>query len=212
MILFKTETVIAFFLIWRIIDGNEPEEDEIMTNSKTLILTRTALMASMIAVCSWITVPFVVPFTLQTFAVITALETLGGKQGTRAIALYLLLGAAGLPVFSGFQGGIGKLMDSTGGYLLGFLLLGLIYQAAVSFFGDSFTVRVIALLTGQLVLYCVGTLWFAAVYSRANGPVTLWTVLCWCVFPFIGPDLVKLCAALLVSSALRKALPTLQTD
>ena len=183
-----------------------------MTHRNTQIMTRTALMASLIAVCSWITVPYVVPFTLQTFAVITALETLGGKHGTRAIALYLLLGAIGLPVFSGFQGGIGKLLDSTGGYLLGFLLLGLIYQSAVYFFGDSGKIRLLALLTGQLALYCAGTLWFTAVYARNSGPISFWTALCWCVFPFIGPDLIKLCAALFVSSALRKALPYLKSD
>ena len=81
-----------------------------------------ALMAVVIALCSWISVPAAVPFTMQTFAVFCALLLLGGRRGTFAVALYILLGAFGLPVFSGFRGGIGALLGPTGGYIVGFLL------------------------------------------------------------------------------------------
>lgn len=84
-------------------------------------LAYTALGAVLIAVCSWITIPMAVPFTMQTFAVFLTLSLLGGRRGTAAIAAYVLLGAVGLPVFSGFSGGFGVLLGATGGYIAGFV-------------------------------------------------------------------------------------------
>ena len=78
-------------------------------------LAYTALFTVLLAVCAWITVPLTVPFTLQTFGVFAALGVLGGRRGTYAVAAYLLLGLAGLPVFSGFRGGPGVLLGTTGG-------------------------------------------------------------------------------------------------
>ena len=76
---------------------------------KTIDLTLCGIFAALLAICAWITIPFAaVPFTLQTFCVFAALGLLGGKRGTIAIAVYLLLGAVGVPVFSGFQGEIGR--------------------------------------------------------------------------------------------------------
>ena len=69
-------------------------------------LTYMAVCAALIAVCAWITVPAAVPFTLQIFGVFCVLGLLGGKRGTVAILVYILLGAVGLPVFSGFNGGM----------------------------------------------------------------------------------------------------------
>ena len=73
-------------------------------------LVYIALAAVLICVCSWISIPMAVPFILQTFAVFCVLELLGGRRGTIAVCVYILLGAVGLPVFSGFTGGIGKLL------------------------------------------------------------------------------------------------------
>lgn len=89
-------------------------------------LSRVALFAALMAICSWVSIPTPVPFTLQTFAVFLAPGLLGGKMGTIAVGTYLLLGAVGLPVFAGFSGGIGTLLGATGGYLLGFLLTALV--------------------------------------------------------------------------------------
>ena len=81
-----------------------------------------ALMTALMAICSWISIPTTVPFTLQTLGVFLACALLGGKRGSLAVFVYLLLGALGLPVFAGFSGGAGALLGSTGGYILGFLL------------------------------------------------------------------------------------------
>jgi biotin transport system substrate-specific component len=75
---------------------------------KTKDFAYIGLFAVIIAICSWLSVPATVPFTLQTFAVFCALGLLGGKRGTLAVLVYLLLGAVGLPVFSGFMGGFGR--------------------------------------------------------------------------------------------------------
>ena len=73
------------------------------------------------------TVPLTVPFTLQTFAVFAVLLILGGENGTMATAVYVIMGAIGLPVFSGFGGGPGIIFGKTGGYIIGFIFIGLIY-------------------------------------------------------------------------------------
>ena len=104
---------------------------------KTKDLALCALFAALIAVCAWISIPATVPFTLQTFAIFAALGLLGGKRGTVAVAVYLLLGAIGVPVFAGFQGGIGALLGTTGGYLLGFLLTALIVWGMEARFGSK---------------------------------------------------------------------------
>ena len=96
-----------------------------MKQFRVVDLTYMAVCAALIAVCSWISIPAAVPFTLQTFAVFCVLGLLGGKRGTVSILVYILLGAIGLPVFSGFNGGIGALLGTTGGYIIGFIFVGL---------------------------------------------------------------------------------------
>lgn len=172
----------------------------------TVPLAFAALAAALIALCSWITVPAVVPFTLQTFAVFCALLLLGGRGGALAVTVYLLLGAVGVPVFAGFRGGVGTLFGATGGYLLGFLLTALFYWAVTALFGDKPWVRVLALVGGALLCYTFGTLWFVAVYTRETGAVGVTTAFGWCVAPFLLPDAAKLVLALAVSARVKKRL------
>ncbi len=165
----------------------------------TLDLIHMAIGASLIVVCSWITIPFIVPFTLQTFAVFTVVELLGGKKGCLSILVYILLGTVGLPVFSGFKGGVGVLIGTTGGYIIGFIFIALIYQMFDKFFGRKISVRILALVTGLIVCYAFGTAWFMIVYTGTKGAVDIGTALGWCVIPFIIPDLVKLTLAMMIS-------------
>ena len=175
------------------------------TTFKTADLVYIALSAVLIAVCSWISIPLAVPFTMQTFAVFCVLELLGGKSGTAAIAVYILLGAAGLPVFSGFTGGIGRLLGTTGGYILGFLFTGLIYWAFCAGPSKHPAARIVALAAGLIICYAFGTAWFMYVYARQSGPIGLWTALSWCVLPFIVPDIIKLGLAYVLAGRLKKA-------
>ena len=162
------------------------------------------ICAALIAICSWISIPAAVPFTLQTFAIFCVLGLLGGKRGTVAIVVYILLGAVGIPVFTGFNAGLGALLGTTGGYILGFIFIGLIYWLAERLFGSKRMVRIAAMLLGLLLCYAFGTAWFMFVYARRAGAIALGTALGWGVLPFIVPALVKMALALLLSDRLRK--------
>ena len=170
---------------------------------RTRDLTYIALFAVLMAVCAWITIPMTVPFTLQIFAVFAALATLGGRRGTYAVAVYLLLGAVGLPVGAGFQGGLGWLLGTTGGYIAGFLCIALIYWLITAKLGESLPVKAVACVLGLLVCYVFGTIWFMAVYARSTGPVGIMTALGWCVFPYVVPDLLKLVLAVTLSQRVK---------
>ncbi|MDC7293018.1 biotin transporter BioY [Butyrivibrio sp. DSM 10294] len=166
---------------------------------KVLDLVYVAIGAALIAICSWISIPTAVPFTLQTFAVFFVLLLLGGERGTIAILVYVLLGAVGVPVFAGFSGGIGILLGNTGGYILGFLFIGLIYILFTKLFKKKIVIKVASLVLGLAVCYAFGTAWFMHVYMQSSGEVGLITVLGWCVFPFIIPDLLKLALAVVIA-------------
>lgn len=169
---------------------------------RTIDLAYMALGAVLIAVCSWISIPTTVPFTMQTFAVFFVLSALGGKRGTVAIIVYILLGAVGVPVFAQFTSGIGILLGNTGGYIVGFVFMGLVYWLIVYFLGRKAWVKILALVIGLAVCYTFGTVWFMIVYTQANGAVGLAMVLAWCVIPFIIPDLMKLGLALALARRL----------
>ncbi len=173
---------------------------------KTLDMVYIAISAALIAVCSWISIPTTVPFTLQTFAVFFVLLALGGRRGTIATVIYVLLGAVGLPVFAGFKGGIGALLGNTGGYILGFILMGLIYMLITKIMGEKTAVTIIALVIGLAVCYAFGTAWFMYVYMRDTGAVGVMTVLSWCVIPFLLPDLLKMALAFVISKRVRPML------
>lgn len=159
-----------------------------MSRSKIQNMTRCALSAGLMAVCAWITVPMAVPFTMQTFGVFLTLGLLGGKLGTVAIGVYLLVGLAGLPVFSGFRGGIGVLLGATGGYLAGFAVAGLLYWLLEKLRLPT----ALRMGLGMLGCYAFGTIWFLISYA---GGSSLWAVLSACVFPFLIPDAAKIALA-----------------
>ena len=197
--------------------GNEYKEALLMTSSantaasrfRTLDLAYIALFAVLMAVCAWITVPLpkpLVQFTMQTFAMFMALLVLGGRRGLYAMVVYLLLGAVGMPVFSGFRGGMGVLLDTTGGYIIGFVAAALVYWLVTARLGESLPVSATACVLGLAVCYAFGTAWFLVVYARNVGPVGLTTALGWCVFPYIVPDLVKLALAAVLSRRVKKFL------
>ena len=165
-----------------------------------------AMFAVIMAVCSWISVPYVVPFTLQTFGVFLAVGVLGGKRGTLAVLIYILLGCVGLPVFAGFSGGIGIVLGSTGGYIVGFLVQALVMWAMERIPGNKTVVTIVSMVLGLLACYAFGTVWFVVVYAQKTGPVGFWTALGWCVFPYLIPDLVKMALALALRRRLRAAI------
>lgn len=169
---------------------------------KTKDMALIALMAVVICLCSWITITIfvsLVPFTLQTFAIFCTLLLLGGKRGTLAILLYIFMGAVGLPVFSGFRAGFGALLGPTGGYILGFLLCGLLYWLL-----EKKMNHVLLLVLGTAVCYLFGTLWFVNVYSSGGNPISIGSALLTCVVPFLIPDGAKLVLATTICKRIEK--------
>lgn len=177
-----------------------------LTKNKTLDMVYIAMFAVLIAVCSWISIPTTVPFTLQTFGVFMAVGVLGGKRGSLSVLIYLLLGAVGIPVFAGFSGGMGIILGSTGGYIIGFLLSALLMWGMEKALGKKTWMLALSMVLGLLVCYAFGTIWFMTVYGRTTGEIGLVTALGWCVFPFIIPDLAKIVLALLVSKRIAKVI------
>lgn len=172
------------------------------TESKTKDMTLIALFAVIISICAWISIPTTIPFTMQTFGVFLALDVLGGKKGTFSIIVYLLLGIVGVPVYAGGMSGIGTVFGNTGGYMIGWILGGLIMCVMEHFLGRKEWVLLLSSILGLLACYIVGTIWFMALYTRNSGQIGLWTALTWCVIPFIVPDLIKIFLALSVQKRL----------
>lgn len=177
-----------------------------LTRNKTLDMVYVAMFAVLVAICSWISIPATVPFTLQTFGVFVAVGVLGGKRGTLSILVYLLLGAIGIPVFAGFSGGIGIIIGNTGGYIIGFLMSALVMWGMEKLLGRKTWVLALSMVLGLLVCYAFGIVWFIVAYTRSTEPIGLWTALGWYVFPFVIPDLVKIVLALFVCKKLTKVI------
>lgn len=175
------------------------------SHARTLKITYIAIFAVLIAGCSWLSIPSAVPFTMQTFAVFLTLFLLGGKNGTLAVLVYLLLGAVGAPVFAGFSGGVGILFGSTGGYLLGFLATALLYWALEErVCKKHFAAAIGVMVAGLALCYVFGTAWFVFIYSSTTGQVGVGTALLWCVIPYIIPDLCKLALAFVLAKPLQR--------
>ena len=172
-------------------------------------IASAAMGVALIAVCSWLSVPMTVPFTMQTFAVCLVTAVLGLRLGFWTVVCYLLLGAAGAPVFAGFSGGFAALLGPTGGYLIGFLFTALAVGLAVSRLGRKLPVLVLSMALGILLCYTFGTAWFIYVYSRSSGPIGLGTALAWCVLPYLIPDAIKIALAAFLTGRLA---PILRKD
>lgn len=173
------------------------------TNSKVTDIVYIGLSAAIIAVCSWISIPLTVPITLQTMGVVLISGLFGAKRGTFSTLLYILIGAIGVPVFSGFKSGFGVLLGSTGGYIIGFIFTALIV-GIVSDKTNKLWALVLSMIVGILVCYAFGTAWFAVVYAKTNEPASLATILGWCVIPFLLPDAVKIALAAVLTNRLKK--------
>ena len=166
-------------------------------------MTQCAFFGALLGLCGWISIPLGdVAFTLQTFGLFLTLLLLEGKWGTAAVTVYLVLGAAGLPVFSGFRGGLGVLLGATGGYIDGFLLAALGYWLICTLFRSRPWARTLGCLAGLLLCYSAGTAWFCLAYA-GNGGLSLGAVVLKCVLPYVIPDLAKLYLAQLLAKRLR---------
>ena len=120
-----------------------------------------------------------------------------------SITVYLLLGAVGVPVFSGFSGGIGHLLGPTGGYLIGFIVMGFVFGIVRHFIKHPLASAITASILGLAACYAFGTVWFVIVYSQTKSAITFGAALSLCVLPFIIPDAIKMALAIILSSRVK---------
>lgn len=154
-----------------------------------------SLCAALMCVCSWIQFPSAVPFTLQTFAVFFIALTFGTNKALAATAVYIFLGIVGLPVFSGFQGGVGALLGATGGFVLGFIPSVIAVSLLSRKLAKGFLSSAVCCLPGLIICYASGLLWYVFVYGSGNFKSAFLV----CVLPFIVPDVIKIILAATVS-------------
>lgn len=173
-------------------------------SNKTRDIVYMSVFTAMISICSWISIPASIPFTLQTMGVFTTVGLLGGKRGTLTVLTYILLGAIGIPVFAGLTGGVSVLLGTTGGYIIGFLLSALLMWGIETIMGRNQIVLAFSMIAGLIVCYVFDTAWFMLIYTQHSGVIGLSTVLGLCVIPFIIPDLIKIGVALFLTNRLKK--------
>lgn len=176
--------------------------------NRTYKITKIALMAALLCIVSpfAITFPFSpVPVSLATLMLYLSAYILGRRDAVISCGIYLLIGLVGLPVFSGFTGGIGKVLGPTGGYMIGYLFLTYISGWLIEKWSQntmqSYMMQVLGMLLGTTVCYLFGSIWLAY-QSKMN----LTAALAVGAIPFIPGDVVKIAAALLIGINVRKRL------
>lgn len=163
---------------------------------KTNIIIQCGIFAAIIAIFSVITIPIgTIPITLGLFGVLLAAVILGAKRSAAAVLVYILIGAVGLPVFSGFRGGFTVITGPTGGYLIAYTFTALVSGKAAELAKKrtgkpKLLICFCGCVLGVLISYIFGTIHFCAISeSNVSTAITL------CILPFIPFDLLKCFAA-----------------
>lgn len=169
---------------------------------KTKDLVTTALFAALICVAAPFSISVgPVPITLATFAVYLSAAIIGRKRAVVAVIIYILLGAVGLPVFSGFAGGFHKLVGPTGGYIVGYIacayLTGLLVDKLKAVWSYP-----LGMVLGTAGCYLLGTIWYCLQTSTH-----FIAALSVCVVPFLLADGIKIVVSSLIAIGVKKALP-----
>jgi len=147
-----------------------------------------------------------VPVTLSVFAIFITALVLPSRDAVISTIIYLLLGCVGLPVFSGFNGGIGALLNVTGGYIIGFIFSALTFWLVTSVFNKKpkKIINLIASFSGLIVCYIFGTLWYILLFIKNGEAINFISAFTICVLPFIIPDILKIFLALSLSEKINK--------
>ena len=163
-----------------------------------------ALMTAVICILSpiSITIPISpVPISLATLGIYLTIYILGGKDGAISTMIFILLGLVGAPVFTGYSGGVGKVLGPTGGYIVAYIFLAIIAGYIIEKNYDSFFICLLGMGLGTVVLYLVGTLWLKVLTEMTFNQALLVGVI-----PFIPGDIVKMIIALIIGKRLRQIL------
>lgn len=168
-------------------------------------LSLVGLMTAIICVLAPFSMPIPIsptPISLGTLAIYFVMTVLGLKLGTISVVVYILLGLVGLPVFTGFIGGPGKLFGPTGGYIIGYIFMALISGYFIDKWNNKLLPSLLGMILSTMALYLFGSLWLA--YQASY---TLPHALMIGAVPYIPGDLVKLALAVSLGRQVRKRLP-----
>lgn len=177
------------------------------TQTSTRLLVRIALVTAITCILAPLSIPLPfspVPLSLTNLVLYISIFVLGWKSATVSYLVYLLLGTVGLPVFSGFAGGLGKLAGPTGGYLVGMIFLTILSGWIAERFSKKPVLIFIGMLLGSAVNYLFGTTWLCMQLhlSFAEGLVIG-------VVPYLFFDIAKMLIALFVGLTIQKRLKNL---
>lgn len=163
-------------------------------------MVRTALLAAVLCIVGPFALPIgAVPVSLTTLVLYFLVYLLDGKHALISYTVYFLLGLVGLPVFSGFSGGVGKLAGPTGGYLIGFFLMIPCAAGMLKHSGKSRMGQAMGLIFATLIAYVFGVTWFVVSMS-----CDIYYALTVGVLPFLIGDFLKIALAVWIGPALRK--------
>jgi biotin transport system substrate-specific component len=158
-----------------------------------------ALFAALTAVGAYLFIPIgPVPIVLQNMFVFLAGLLLGSRWGLASVAVYLLAGLCGLPVFAGGTGGIGRFLGPTGGFLLGYLPAVFLVGSIAERGGGRIAWDVVAMVVGSAALYACGATWLKVVTAMTFAKAAAVGIL-----PFLPGDALKIAAAALIAQAVR---------
>lgn len=177
------------------------------TQATTKRMVFIALMTALTCIFAPLSIPVPispVPITLTNLVLFISVFLLGWKDSLISYIVYLLIGFAGLPVFSGFTGGVSKLAGPTGGYLAGFVFLILIEGMFIHYFPNNKIRNAFGMILGMAATYVFGTVWLAVQMNT-----TFLAALSIGVLPYLAGDAVKITAALIVSPVLQKRFLTI---
>lgn len=176
------------------------------TNLSVRSMAFTALMAALICVTAPFVIPIgAVPLSLATLAVYLSGTLLGCKRGTISVLIYLLIGAVGIPVYSGFTAGLGQLLGVTGGFLMGYIPCALLTGLLCDIFQGRLPGIILGMFAGTLSCYLLGTVW----YILLTG-IDIGAALVICVVPFIPGDILKISTVCAIAVPLKKRLSALE--
>ena len=167
-------------------------------------LVLIAMMTAFTCILAPLSIPIPVspvPISLTNLVLLISVYILGWKDASISFIIYLLLGLAGLPVFSGFSGGLGKIAGPTGGYLAGFIFMTVIAGLAVDIFSGKRLPAVIGMALGTAVAYAFGTAWLAIQMD-----LTFISALSIGVLPYLAGDTLKIILAVIAGPMLKKRL------
>ena len=169
--------------------------------NKTNKLVLAALTAAIMCILSPISIPLGggVGISLGIFVVLLTSYILEAPMCVVSCGIYLLIGLLGLPVFAGFNGGVGAFVGPTGGFLVGYILVALLAGVFVKIGRGKILIFIPGAVVGLLICYLMGTLWYMHVMK-----VELVPAIIVCVLPYVIFDLVKIAIVCIVGPILKK--------